>query len=838
MKNETNSAYMKIDSSNCETPMRMDREAIKRSICSNLVHRLGSDPEHALPHEWLTAVVLAARERLSERLLRTHQIDNITHAKHVYYLSLEFLIGRLLINALMNMGIYEVTREALAEFGVDLHKIAGLELDAALGNGGLGRLAACILDAMATGCLPGSGYGIRYDYGLFWQVIENGRQIERPDPWLRHGNPWEMSRHDHSYIVRFHGKLLTQHDLDGTIHHHWDGGTSVLAVAYDYPVPGYALQIGEGSVNNLRLWSARASRELDLGEFNEGDYIGAVKQKVFSESISSILYPNDSNYVGRELRLKQEYFFVSASLQDIIAHHLKHGHDMRSFADYNAIQLNDTHPAIAVAELMRLFIDDYHVAWDEAWQITVSTFGYTNHTLMSEALESWPVEMMTNVLPRHMQIIYDINQQFLTEVQRVFPGDNDLLNRVSLIDEQDGRCVRMAHLAVLGSHRTNGVAELHSRLLKDTLFADFYRIMPERFINITNGITPRLWLHQANPALAQLITSHIGAHWIGDLTQLKRLETLSENADFRADFRKAKFTNKKALTEYINNKLQIKINPHALFDVQVKRIHEYKRQLLNLLHIITLYQSIRSGEDEGHVPRVFIFSGKAAPGYFMAKNIIRLINDVAKVVNHDPMVGDRLKCIFIPNYGVSIASLIIPAADISEQISTAGTEASGTGNMKLTLNGALTIGTLDGANIEIKDEVGDENIFIFGMSAKQVAQLYAEGYSPYHFYENNQELKGALDLIRSGFFSQDDPQRHESIVNSLLNEDHFMILADYGSYIATQKKVDQCYRDGEDWTRKAILNVARMGKFSIDRTVNEYMAQVWGVKRMAMADFN
>ncbi|APZ44188.1 glycogen/starch/alpha-glucan phosphorylase [Acidihalobacter ferrooxydans] len=817
------------------TPRGLDEPSLKKSILSRLTRDLGTDPEHASPRDWLNAATLATRERLLERWLRTRRHYDETQSKRVFYLSLEFLIGRLLINSLMNLGIYEEMREALDEYGVDLLEIAELEPDAALGNGGLGRLAACILDSMATQCIPGYGYGIRYDYGMFRQEIENGEQVEKPDAWLRHGNHWEVPRPDHSYVVRFHGYLVSHTQPDGTLRHHWEDGDSIVAVAYDLPVPGYSAQPGAGNVNDLRLWSARASREFELGEFNEGDYIGAVEQKILSENISRVLYPNDASQIGRELRLKQEYFFVSASLQDIIAYHLGRGRSIEELPTYTAIQLNDTHPAIAVAELMRLLRDEHELPWDVAWKITVATFGYTNHTLMPEALETWPVEMMTRLLPRHMQIIYDINQAFINDVHHRFPGDSELISRVSLIDESGERRVRMAHLAVLGSHRVNGVAELHSRLLKDTLFADFYRIMPERFINVTNGVTQRLWLNQANPGLARLVTEHIGNAWIGNLDTIKALDSFAEDASCRSEFREVKLANKRALAAYIQKTQKIIVDPNALFDVQIKRIHEYKRQLLNVLHVITLYNRIRENPDGEHTPRVVMFAGKAAPAYVMAKRIIRLINDVADVINNDPVVGDRLKCVFLPNYGVSLASLIIPAADLSEQISTAGTEASGTGNMKLALNGALTIGTLDGANVEILEEVGTENIYIFGLRTEDVARLRADGYRPRDYYENNAQLRRVLDMINSDFFAPNEPHRHSDIVNTLLDSDHYLVLADYADYVETQQHVSRLYKDQEAWAHKAMLNTARMGKFSIDRTVGEYASEIWSAEPYCIA---
>lgn len=808
------------------TPLENDRKALGDSIRGRLIHSLGKDPRIATERDWLHAVALAVRERMLERWIFTRRGYQDASAKRVYYLSMEFLIGRGLINAMLNLGIYDATREALAEFGMDLGEIAELEADAALGNGGLGRLAACILDSLATQCLPGFGYGIRYEYGMFAQEIRDGIQIEHPDTWLRYGNPWELPRPEGLHPVRFYGHLITHYRANGEAQHFWEDGETVMAMPYDLPIPGY----GPGNVNNLRLWAAKASRDFELEYFNEGDYIGAVEQKNQSENISRVLYPNDASQAGRELRLKQEYFFVSASLQDILGRHREDGHTLSALPNHVAIQLNDTHPAIAVAELMRLLMDDNDLPWNAAWRITVKTLAYTNHTLMPEALETWPVELMTRVLPRHMQIIYDINHRFLNDVRHRFPGDQELLRRVSLIDEAGARRVRMAHLAVVGSHHTNGVAALHSELLRNTLFSDFYRIMPERFVNVTNGVTPRLWLHQANPDLSRMICKHIGDGWIRDLDQIAPLAALAENAEVRAEFRQVKLTNKRRLADYIAAKTGVRVNPEALFDVQIKRIHEYKRQLLKLLHVISLYNRIRDGQADDCVPRVVLFAGKAAPAYIMAKQIIRLINDVADVVNNDPIVGDRLKCVFVPNYGVSIATIIIPAADLSEQISTAGTEASGTGNMKLALNGALTIGTLDGANIEIRDEVGADNIFIFGLHTDEVEARQQAGYDPRKHYRENPSLARCLDMIASDFFAPDEPHRHQAIVDSLLHEDRYLLLADYAAYIEAQNEVDRLYRDPEDWSRKAILNTARMGRFSIDRTVREYASQIWGIE--------
>ena len=805
-------------------PRPCDKEGLKKSIRDALIHQAGKDPLEATPRDWLEAVSYAVRERLIERRMFTQRLFNREHAKRVYYLSMEYLIGRMLINSLMNLGFYEATREALSEMGVDLLAIAELEPDAALGNGGLGRLAACILDSMASQCMPGYGYGIRYEYGMFQQQIEHGQQVEHPDNWLRYGNNWEFARPEKLFRVRFYGRVITHRD-NGNIRHHWQDCEEVIAMAYDFPIPGY----GNKNVNNLRLWAAKATRDFDLNYFNEGDYIGAIQKKAETETISMVLYPNDATAIGRELRLKQEYFFVSASIQDILQHHEEMGYRISELADKVALQLNDTHPAIAVAELMHLLLDKHELPWMTAWEITKSVFGYTNHTLLPEALETWPVALMERVLPRHMQIIYDINFHFMNEVRHTFPGDTEIVRRLSIIDEDHGRQVRMAHLAVVGSHKINGVAALHTSLLKDTLFNDFYRLWPERFISITNGITPRLWLNQANPALSDLISEHIGRDWVMDLSQLKALESFADVARCREEFRAVKEANKRDLAGLVLERTGIHIDPTAMFDVQVKRIHEYKRQLLNLLHVVAYYNRIRRGEAGEQAQRVVLFAGKAAPSYTRAKLIIRLINDVADVINHDPMVDGRLRMVFYPNYDVSSAAVIIPAADLSEQISTAGMEASGTGNMKLALNGALTIGTLDGANVEIREAVGEENIFIFGLTAGQVAETRQRGYRPRTHYEENEELREVLDMIRSGFFSPDERGRYRALVDDLLGNDAFLVLADFAAYMEAQERADALYRNPEEWTRRAMLNTARMGYFSIDRTVQQYAEEVWGV---------
>jgi len=668
---------------------------------------------------------------------------------------------------------------------------------------------------------------IRYEYGMFNQKIEDGWQVEHPDNWLRYGNPWEFPRPEVLYPVKFYGRVVQYSDECGYMHHHWIDSDDVMAMAYDTPVPGYGLD----TVNNMRLWSAKASRDFDLKYFNEGNYIKAVEDKNESENLSKVLYPVDTTNMGKELRLKQQYFFVSASLQDILYRFLKHHEAFDELPGKVAIQLNDTHPAIAIPELMRLLVDIHHLEWDQAWRITTSTFAYTNHTLMPEALETWPVALFESVLPRHLQIIYEINQRFLKEVMHCFPGDNELLKRMSIIDETHGRRVRMAHLAIVGSHHVNGVAQLHSELMKTTIFADFHRYYPDKLTNITNGITPRLWLNQANPGLASLISSRIGKEWVTDLSRLRQLSKLADDKTFQTEFRAVKRTNKERLAELVMSRLALEIDPDSLFDVQVKRIHEYKRQLLNLLHVVTLYNRIRSNPSLDVVPRTVIISGKAAPGYATAKLIIKLANSIADIVNNDPAVRGLLKLVFIPNYDVSTASIIIPAADLSQQISTAGTEASGTGNMKLALNGALTIGTLDGANIEIMEEVGEDNFFIFGLNAQEVAALKNAGYNPWNYYHANAELKWTLDMIASGYFSPEQADRFRPIVDSLTHGgDNYLLLADYAAYIAAQERVETLYRDQQQWVRRAILNVAGMGKFSSDRTISEYASKVWGAK--------
>jgi starch phosphorylase len=806
----------------------LDAESIRRSLYNRLIYTIGKDPITATDRDWFYAAAAVVRERMIERWMETMRSYYVEDRKRIYYLSMEFLMGRTMSNSMLNMCAEKEFRDAmtaLAEMGLRPENIADMEPDAALGNGGLGRLAACFLDSMATMGVAGYGYGIRYEYGMFHQGIEGGQQVEHPDNWLRYGNPWEFPRPEVLYQVKFHGRVVEFADENGKKNFQWVDSDDVMAMAYDYPIPGY----DTGTVNNMRLWAAKASRDFDLKYFNEGNYIRAVEDKNDSENLSKVLYPDDTTEMGRELRLKQQYFFVSASLQDMLYRFSKSGVPLVDLPDKVAIQLNDTHPSIAVAELMRILMDQHHYEWSRAWDIVTRTFSYTNHTLMPEALETWPVGLFERVLPRHLQIIYDINHRFLKDVMHHYPADPAIWSRMSLIDESKGKRIRMAHLAIVGSHKVNGVAAIHTQLMKQTIFSDFHRLWPDKIVNMTNGVTPRRWLNQANPALAHLITRHIGKGWLKDLDQLRKLTPLAEDADFCEHFARVKRDNKARLAHVIEQRLNIVVDPGSIFDVQIKRMHEYKRQLLNVLHVVTLYNRLRAGAEA--TPRTVIFGGKAAPGYRMAKLIIRLINDVADVVNNDPLMKDRLKLAFIPNYDVSNAELIIPAADLSEQISTAGTEASGTGNMKLALNGALTMGTMDGANVEIHNEVGAENIFIFGLTTDGVAELRAKGYNPWLYYESNHELKQALDMIRDGFFSPEERERYRAVFDNLTSGgDHYLLLADYASYIEAQDQAGALYRDQAAWVRKAILNVAGMGMFSSDRTIGEYAKTIWNVE--------
>ncbi len=803
-----------------------DLESLKRSIANKLMFVVGKDPEAARPEDWLHAAAYAVRDQLVERWMTTTRAQYAQDAKRVYYLSMEFLIGRTFSNAMLAVGLRERVKQALADFGVDIDAVTELEPDAALGNGGLGRLAACFLDSMATLNIPGFGYGIRYDYGMFKQTIVDGRQVEVPDYWLTHGNPWEFPRPEVNYRVQFGGHVVKVGDA-----YQWVDSHDVQAMAYDTIIPGYATK----ATNTLRLWSAKATQEIDLGAFNRGNYFAAVETKNHSENVSRVLYPDDSTASGKELRLHQEYFFCSASVQDLLRRYLRTHDNFESLPDKVSIHLNDTHPVLAIPELMRLLLDEHHLSWADAWRLCQGVFSYTNHTLMHEALETWPVEMMGRILPRHLQIIYDINAQFLHQIS-LRGGSAELLRKVSLVDEGGERRVRMAYLAVITSHSVNGVSALHSELMKESIFFDFANLWPERFNNKTNGITPRRWLAQANPALSAVLDKQVGTVWRRDLTQLSGLNAVLTQPKVIEAFQGAKLANKQRLADWVQANMGLTIPTDALYDVQVKRIHEYKRQLLNVLHVVTRYLRIINNPGSVTVPRVVVFAGKAASAYHMAKQIIHLINNVAKVVNNDPRVGNLLKVVFIPNYSVSLAERIIPAADLSEQISTAGTEASGTGNMKFALNGALTIGTLDGANVEILENVGADNIFIFGLTTPQVAATRAAGYQPRAIAEGNSELTAVLEAIRDGVFSPDEPGRFQSIYDLLVNwGDHYLLLADYAAYIAAQEQVDVAYQSKEAWSVMALRNVAAMGPFSADRTIGEYADKIWKSKPLELA---
>lgn len=806
--------------------------SLSNQFAENLEFRLIKDRITATGSDAYFALSLAIRDRLVRKWLRTQHQYFQKDAKRVYYLSLEYLMGRVLGNALINMDYYDECSKILKDDGYSLEEIREVEQDMGLGNGGLGRLAACYLDSMATLELPAFGYGIRYEYGIFKQSIENGYQVEYPDNWLQNGNPWDILRRDLEYRVKFYGKAVEVKNADGTYKFDWIDTEDVLAIAYDIPVPGYK----NNTVNNLRLWQAKAASEFSFKEFNAGDYVAAVSSKTNSENISKVLYPNDSYVKGKFLRLKQQYFFVSATLQDIIRKYKINHKSFDEFAEKNAIQLNDTHPVVAIPELMRILIDQEGLSWNNAWKITSKSFAYTNHTVVPEALEEWSLQLFEELLPRHTQIVYEINRRFIEDVKKNYSADPNIVAGLSIINENGGKSIRMAHLAIVGSFAVNGVAALHTEILEKRIFLHLYKIFPEKFINITNGITPRRWLKAANPFLSKIITDRIGENWVYDLNELRKLEKYVEDEGFRKEFRNAKLVAKKLLINDIEENNNIKINPESMFDVQIKRFHEYKRQLLNVLHIITLYIRIKdnlsvgkAGSKHEMVPRTIIFAGKAAPAYQMAKLIIKLINSVAEIVNNDPEVGDKLKVVFIPNYSVTLAEKIIPASDLSEQISMAGLEASGTGNMKFTLNGALTIGTMDGANIEIREEVGEENIFIFGMLADEVVKLKNNGYNPRTYYESNKMLKRVIDMIASDIFNKSEPGIFKSIIDSLLGVDYYCLLADYQSYVDAQDAVSKLYLNKDEWTRKSILNVARVGKFSSDRSVKEYAEKIWNV---------
>ena len=793
-------------------------EGVKNSIVQKLIFSIGRDPGVASKRDWLNATLLAVRDLVSESWLKTQRATQSQDCRRVYYLSMEFLMGRTLSNAMLAEGVYDVVREALEQLGLDLEEVIEKEVDPGLGNGGLGRLAACFLDSIATLNYPGMGYGIRYEYGMFRQKIIDGQQVERPDAWLEKGVPWEFIRPTKRYKVEFGGRIHCKGDKC-----HWVDTTQIIALGYDQIIPGYETNMS----NSLRLWSAHAGDVFDLNKFNRGDYFAAMERQNSSENVSRVLYPDDSTYAGRELRLRQEYFLVSASLQDIINRHRWEHKTLENLADKVAIHLNDTHPVLAIPELMRILIDKEDFTWDNAWEITHKVFSYTNHTLMSEALETWPVDMMGAILPRHLQLILEINEKFLDSIKEYTEKDPDLIRRISLIDENDGRKVRMAWLAVVASHKVNGVAKLHSDLMVKSIFADFAKIYPGRFCNMTNGITPRRWIGVANPGLSVVFDKYIGKSWRKDLSHLEQLKQYADFPKFMEEVREVKKANKVKLANYIAHNLNIVVNPDSLFDVQIKRIHEYKRQHLNLLHIIARYNEILRNPQKDWTPRVFIIAGKAASAYYAAKQIIRLINDVAKVINNDMRVHDKLKLVFIPNYSVSLAQLIIPAADVSEQISLAGTEASGTSNMKFALNGALTVGTLDGANVEILQNVGAENIFMFGNTVEQVEALRHKGYHPAAYYENDPQLREAIQQITSGVFSPEEPGRYQSF--SPLS-DYYQAFADFRSYMNVQQEVDRVYKDQNLWVQKAIQNIVNMSYFSSDRTIKEYAEQIWYLK--------
>ena len=801
-----------------------DPQSLRRAFLDHLRYSRGKNPENATTYDRFNALALTVRDRLANRWVHTQRAYYQRDVKRAYYLSAEYLLGRVLENNLLNLGLLEQARAVLQGEGVDLDALLETEPDPGLGNGGLGRLAACFLDSMATLGLPGFGYGIRYEFGIFTQDIVGGHQIERADEWLKFGSPWEMVRPERAVPVRFFGRVEHATGPAGAPIARWVDGKTVLGVPYDLAIAGYGLR----TVNTLRLWQARASEELDVRVFNDGDYERSVVEKNASEVISKVLYPNDNFLAGKELRLKQQYFFVACSIADIVRRYLKSHSNFLDFPNRVAIQLNDTHPAISVVELMRVLVDEKQLAWETAWEITVAVFGYTNHTLLPEALERWPVSLFEKLLPRHLEIIYEINGRFLRQAQARFADDPEKVQRLSIFEEGPEKHLRMTNLAVIGSHSVNGVAQLHTELLRRTVLRDFAEIFPQRFNNKTNGVSPRRWLALCNPRLAKLISSRIGERWITDLDRLRDLEGPAEDPQFVSDFQAVKRANKEQLAAYVRDQQWLSLDPTAIFDVQCKRLHEYKRQLLNAIHLVSLW--LRAKRDSAALvhPRAFIFGGKAAPGYHNAKLIIRLINGIAEQVNRDTG-RTGLQAVFLPNYRVSLAERIFPAADVSEQISTAGKEASGTGNMKFALNGALTIGTLDGANIEIRDAVGHENFFLFGLNAEQVQQRRWMGYRPREIYETDPLLKEALDLIASGMFSSEEPALFQPLLDSLLNEDPYFCLADFASYAHTQEEVARAYLNGHRWGQQAIYNVARVGRFSSDRTISEYAEGIWNV---------
>ena len=803
----------------------LDVEGVKKAIVYKLIFLIGRSPKEASQRDWLNATLHAVRDLVTEGWITTARQSRAEETRRVYYLSMEFLIGRTLSNAMIAEGVYDVAEKALAELNVDLEEIIEKEVDPGLGNGGLGRLAACFMDSLATLAIPAMGYGIRYEYGMFRQKIENGQQVERPDDWLEKGAPWEFMRPSKRFSIDFGGHIYFE-DKKCI----WNPAEKVTALAYDQMIPGYK----NDSASTLRLWSAHGGEVFDLAEFNRGDHLAAVATRSANQNLSRVLYPDDSTWNGRELRLRQEYFLVSASLQDILRRHLRTHGTLNNLADKVAIHLNDTHPALAIPELMRILIDLHGYSWQNAWDVTRRIFSYTCHTLMSEALETWPVEMMAKILPRHLQMIFEINDHFLEYVKTYVTTDMDFIRRVSLIEEGYQRKVRMGWLSVVGSHKVNGVAAIHSDLMVSSTFADFARIYPERFTNVTNGITPRRWLAVANPKLAALFDQYIGSEWRCDLSQIEKLKAFADKGEFKRAVADIKYDNKVKLAQYVKKTLNIDLDPHALFDVQVKRIHEYKRQMLNVLHIIARYNEMLAHPEKDWQPRVFILAGKAASAYYAAKQTIRLINDVANVINNDERLKGRLKVVFIPNYSVSLAQLIIPAADISEQISLAGTEASGTSNMKFALNGALTLGTLDGANVEILDNVGKDHIFIFGNTVEQVEALRREGYRPFDYYQNDEQLREVIDQIIRGDFSPEEPNRYHSLIQGLQYHDYYQSFADFRSYVEAQKAVDKKYQDRDVWIASTIQNMVNMGFFSSDRTILEYAKNIWKIEPLKL----
>ncbi|MFA6287766.1 MAG: glycogen/starch/alpha-glucan phosphorylase [Opitutaceae bacterium] len=808
--------------------------ALKQAILRNLTYTLARDTGSAKPRDWWIATSMAVREQILARLIDTQAVHNKDNVRRLYYLSLEYLMGRLFENNLYNTGLYDDARAAIKELGVDWEIVRESEVDMGLGNGGLGRLAACFLDSLATLDLPAIGYGIHYEFGLFKQEFVNGVQIEHPDNWMIFGTPWEIVRPEYTTDVNIYGRVENVFDDNGNYRAAWVGTKTILGVPYDIPIAGY----GTKTVNLLRLWASRSTEEFDLVAFNSGGYVDAVREKAIGETVSKVLYPNDKTENGKELRLVQQYFFVSCSLRDIIRRHFRTpGNTWDNFSSKVAVQLNDTHPAVSVVELLRILLDEANFNWDRAWEIVVATFGYTNHTLLPEALEKWGVPLFSRVLPRHAQLIYEVNRRLMDKIEAKWPGDNHKKSVCSLVEEGGAKAFRMANLAVVGSHAVNGVAALHTELLKKDLFPEFDSLYPGKFQNKTNGITPRRWLLDCNPRLAKLITEKLGSPvvWARDLDVLRGLEKFADKKDFQKEFMAIKRANKVDLAAVIKAECGVEVSPDALFDVQIKRLHEYKRQHLNLLHILTLYRRVLQNPSLDIVPRVFVFGAKAAPGYDLAKNIIRAINVIGERINNDARIGGKLKVAFLPNYRVSLAERIVPAADLSEQISTAGKEASGTGNMKLALNGALTIGTLDGANVEIGEEVGDDNIFIFGLKVPDVEALDAKGYNPWGYYEADEELRAVIDWLGSNYFVPGEDHPFGALHHSLLaGGDPFKVLADYRGYVQAHERVDAAYRDPARWAKMAILNTARVGKFSSDRTIREYADQIWSLPSVSV----